>query len=70
MTLQECLNCFVEEYQDEDYFSMDTDEQVDWLIAFAYEGTTAMKHSVLREAEVEAVRVEAVVVNRNHHQWI
>ncbi len=38
----------MEEYKDEDYFSMDTDEQVDRLVAFSYAGTTAMKHSVLR----------------------
>ncbi len=38
----------MEEYKDEDYFSSDTDEQVNRLIDFAYEGTTAMKHSVPR----------------------
>ncbi len=36
----------MEEYNDEEYFSSDTGKQVDRLVAFAYTGTTAMKHSV------------------------
>ncbi len=37
----------MEEYKDEDYFSSDMDEQIDQLKAFAYIGTTAMKHMAL-----------------------
>ncbi len=42
----ETFESLIEEYKDEDYFSSDTDKQVDRLTAFAYTGTTAMKHSV------------------------
>ncbi len=38
------FEALVETYRDEDYFSSDTDTQIDRLTAFAYTGTTAMKH--------------------------
>ncbi len=40
------IEALVEMYRDEDYFSSDTDTQIDRLTAFAYTGTTAMKHRV------------------------
>ncbi len=40
------IEAIVDAYKDEDYFSSDTDKQIDRLTAFAYTGTTAMKHRV------------------------
>ncbi len=40
------FEALVDTYRDEDYFSSNTDKQIDRLTAFAYTGMTAMKHRV------------------------
>ncbi len=44
---QGMFESLIEEYKDEDYFSSDMDEQIDRLNAFAYIGTTTMKHMAM-----------------------
>ncbi len=40
------FEALMDAYKDEDYFSSDMDTQIDRLTAFAYTGTTGMKHKV------------------------
>ncbi len=41
------FEALIQNYHDEDYFSTDTDERIDKLVAFGYTGTTAMHSPTL-----------------------
>ncbi len=59
----------IENYKDEDYFSSDTDEKVDRLVAFAYIGNTAMQQSVPMGSRSGSGSSESS--SRHHlHSWI